>query len=524
MMNDEYDYEWHLGGFSSNNEKLLKECATLFSEHYGTWSTTSSALKSRGQRIRLSKDKVQKWLKNPNSAVYMARDNGKLIGYAIAVKLHIPKYGSISWVSQLVVHSDYRKQDVAKNILFSVWGFSDNFAWGLVSANPYAVRALEKATRRRCEPSRIKKDIKNILAIGIDQIPYIRAEMEYLVSQNASKINTEFFADHSDIVSMTNDVTSDGVDWKLGQLEEGWEWIAFTFQDQPQISLTKSEVEKMLAASDKIVQQAYGRMIMSEEQSWATHTNKEVQFIIDECNLQPNDLVIDFGCGNGRHAIGLAQAGMRVKAVDYSPQRIAEAKSFLAKTNLQTNDCLEFILDDCRTINFRQSFGQAKSVICLYDVIGSYIDDAENQKILANIFQNLMSGGTALISVMNYTSTAAQAKEWFILSENPDKLLQLTPSRTMEKTGNVFNPDYYMIDKETRIIYRKEQFQLDTKQLPQELIVRDRRFTQNEIVQMCCNAGFEIQFVRHINAKIWNTNLLPSHSKAKEILIKCKKI
>jgi hypothetical protein len=38
-MNNEYNYEWHLGGFSSNNEKLLNECATLFSSHYGKWSS-----------------------------------------------------------------------------------------------------------------------------------------------------------------------------------------------------------------------------------------------------------------------------------------------------------------------------------------------------------------------------------------------------------------------------------------------------------------------------------------------------
>jgi hypothetical protein len=124
---------------------------------------------------------------------------------------------------------------------------------------------------------------------------------------------------------------------------------------------------------------------------------------------------------------------------------------------------------------------------------------------------------------MNYTLTEAQAKHRFILSENPDQLLDLPPSGIMENTGNVFNPNYYMIDKETRIVYRKEQFQSDKNQLPQELVIRDRRFTQDEITQMCREIGFDIQFVRYVSANDWKTNLLPAYSSAKEILIKCQK-
>jgi 2-polyprenyl-3-methyl-5-hydroxy-6-metoxy-1,4-benzoquinol methylase len=516
-MNNEYNYEWHLGGFSSNNEKLLNECATLFSSHYGKWSSESPYKPC--ERIRLSKNKVMEWLKNPNSAIYMARDKGELVGYAIAVRLKIPNSGNITWVTQLVVHTDYRNQNVAKNILHSIWGYSDDFAWGLISACPYAVRALEKATRRRCDPLRIKKDIEKILFAGMDVVHYIPKKKEYNVDNKVSMINTEFFVDHSNVDSMLDAVTSEEVNWKLGRLKEGWEWFAFTFRDQPQISLTKSEIENMLQASDKIVQDAYGRMVMSDSQSWATHTDNEVQFIINECHLQPNDTVIDFGCGNGRHAIGLAKAGMRVKAVDYSPQRIEEAKLHLSKLELSESDSIEFILGDCRTINVEQ----AKAVICLYDVIGSYVNDTDNMKILTNLFQHLVSGGTALISVMDYTLTETQAKHWFILSENPDQLLELPPSGIMEKTGNVFNPDYYIIDKETRIVYRKEQFQFDKNQLPKELVVRDRRFTQDEITQMCRNVGFNVQFARYVSAKDWKTNLLPAYSSAKEILIKCQK-
>jgi GNAT superfamily N-acetyltransferase len=167
-----YEYEWHLGGFSSNNDKLLDECSSLFSDHYGVWSKESPY--RSGERIRLSKGRIKKWLENPDSALYAARDCGKLVGYAIALRLRIERCGVVSWITQLVVHSDYRNQNVAKNILHSIWGFSDDFAWGLISASPYAVRALEKATRRRCDPARIKSDIVKIIAADVDNVLYIR--------------------------------------------------------------------------------------------------------------------------------------------------------------------------------------------------------------------------------------------------------------------------------------------------------------------------------------------------------------
>ncbi|MDR2171350.1 MAG: GNAT family N-acetyltransferase [Planctomycetaceae bacterium] len=250
IMNGGYDYEWHLGDFSSNNDKLLEECAALFSAHYGKWSTNSSCL--AGQNVRLSKNRIREWLKNPNSAVYMARNKGELIGYAIVVRLNIPQHGIASWVTQLVVHTNYRNQDVAKNILYSIWGFSDDFAWGLVSSNPYAVRALEKATRRRCNPSIIKKHVKKLLDACDGQVSYVHADIEKLVDCNTSKINTEFFVDHSAIDSMLQNVTTNGVEWQLGQLDEGWEWFAFTFKEQKQIALTKKEIEKMIQTTHKI--------------------------------------------------------------------------------------------------------------------------------------------------------------------------------------------------------------------------------------------------------------------------------
>lgn len=512
------DYGWLCSTFLVNNdefEKLIEECSKLYSTQYGIWSLKSPY--NAGKRVKLSSQKIQQWLFNDCSAIYWARDNDKLIGYAIAIQLNVPNYGFISWVTQLVVHEDYRHHDIAKNLLHSIWGFTDHYAWGIVSANPYAIRALEKTTRRRSNPSRIKHNLRKIISIGIQNLPYINEQTEIFVTDEASRINTEFYVDHSDVENMINNVVTDTVPWTLGKLDEGWEWLAFTFRDQLPFELTEDEIMKMLEVSDKTVQNAYKRMNISTKHLWASHTEDEVSFIIDECGLKKGDTIIDFGCGHGRHDISLAQKGFNVCGIDYVEKNIEIANK---KKNELHLEGLNFIEGDCRLVQLNKKVNVA---LCLYDVIGSYVNNDDNLKILKNIFLHLEEGGIALISVMNYELTYAIAKNTFILKDEPNKLLALKPSNIMENNGNIFNPDYYLLDNDTGIVYRREQFSKG-RSLPVELIVRDKRFSMQEIKQMCKEVGFKVEYARFVNANDWITPLSSTNIKAKEILLKCRKL
>jgi hypothetical protein len=111
------------------------------------------------------------------------------------------------------------------------------------------------------------------------------------------------------------------------------------------------------------------------------------------------------------------------------------------------------------------------TVLRLYDVIGTYADEDENLAVLRSAAQHTNPGGFILLSVMNMELTERIARNWFSLATEPDKLLMLRPSTIMETTGNVFDPDFYLIDRETRIVYRKEQF-TGGLGLPEELLVR----------------------------------------------------
>lgn len=91
----------------------------------------------------------------------------------------------------------------------------------------------------------------------------------------------------------------------------------------------------------------------------------------------------------------------------------------------------------------------------------------------------------------------------------------------MEYSGNVFNPDYYLLDNETNIVYRKEVFSVgDT--YPIELVVRDRRFYMSDIVQMCVELNLNVVLKRFVKAG-WENDYDGIDSNAKEILLICEK-
>ncbi|MBR6069047.1 MAG: GNAT family N-acetyltransferase [Ruminococcus sp.] len=500
------EYHWMCGNLVE--DELLSKCSDLYSTQYGKWSESFGS--KAGDSIKLSVDAIKRWFENNNSDLYWACDKGVMIGYAIALRI-VTKNGTISWVTQLVVHENYRHRNIAKTILHSIWGFSNHFAWGIVSANPYAIRALEKTTRRRSDPIRIKHNIKKLLNIGIENIPYITSDTEYDIKDGLSAINTCFYVDHSNVDDMIESVVSDTVPWKLGSLKEGWEWIAFTFNDQLPFELSEEEINNLLNSSDKVVHTAYSRMALTPSQKWMNHTVNNVDYILENYNSAPNAKIIDWGCGQGRHAIEFAKRGYNVTAIDYIEKNIENASK-------NANDSLKitWLYDDCRKVDLHQQFDLA---LCLYDVVGTYTDVENNLLILKNIFNHLKKGGVAFISVMNRHLTEVNAKNTFILKDEPNKLLSLQPSQTMEQTGDVFNPDYYLLDTDTGIVYRREQFRTG-RSLPVELIVRDKRFFDYEIVGLCKSVGFIVNEVRFVNAARWEQSLSPIDHKAKEILIK----
>lgn len=503
--------EYTVGYFPGNMLNDVKEFADFYSKHYGEWSE-SSPLQGN---VTLSVKRLRYYL-DEKSFVFYARlkKDSSLIGYAIAEQEYIDnKKKMIIWVTQFVVHKDYRNRMVGFDLLSFVWGLSDAYAWGLVTANPYAVRALEKATRRRCEPKIISNHLKELMNFGELYVWYIDSNTQCTVSDSIAIIDTKFQVDHSDNPERIKNVTRE-TPWTMGDLPEGHEWLAFVFNEQCLFSYTKMEIEHLLRTSDEITQQAYGKMNM-EKQGWTKFTKEEVDYIVKKCSLRGNSRIIDVGCGYGRHVNEFNSKGYDAIGLDYSPVLIEKAKESAKKKGLKEDIFRSY---DITSNKLPFTEGSFDCVVCLYDVIGSYADDAKNRMILKNIYRLLKKKGYAVISVMNMQLTIDKAKHKFILAESSEPLLELEASKTMQKSGEVFNPDYFLIDIKENVVYRKELFSYPGNRTIMS-VVRDKRYYLDTISQMCLEVGFNVIETSFVKANGWKESYEYNDKNAKEILL-----
>ena len=484
----------------SNQE--IQASSDLFSSSYGIYDKNSP--KRPGCQIKLSVNQyIQRYCK---AGFYIVRalDEGKLIGHAIYIRKKYEPYGTMTWVLQLVVDEKYRRRKIASTLLRSIWGFSDDFAWGLASANPCTVKTLESATFRKCNISFITKNLDAIKRIGKDTS--FVTESSFVVDEKNSQVNTDFFADNS---SYPN---GEECEKKLGKLRPGHEWLAFTFKEQPiNRESYRKHFSSMIESYENILKDAYGRMDM-DIHPWTKGTDNEIRYISGFGN---NNEILDLGCGIGRHAIALAKNNSKVTAVDNSPLLLEKARLNKDVGNIQ------FIEADVRVFRDGKKYDK---VICLFDVIGSYPTENENKKIIKTAYEELKSGGYFILSVMNMELTESMCKKELkgSIYKQPEILERLMPSNTMQKSGMIFDPDYYAVDTDKRLVFRKEQFYND-ENLPAEYIIRDKRYTKNEICEMLTRFDFKIVESRYVQAGKFDVSLKATDRKAKEICIVCQK-
>lgn len=489
-------------------DEEIKECSTLFSSFYGKYSKQSE--KRPGEQIYLPPSYYKKHYCKPDFYVALARDKENLVGQAFYIRKAYEKNKMMTWVLQLVVDVNYRKQGIASTLLRSIWGFSDDYAWGLATANPCTVRTLESATFRKCKPTVIKKKLKDIKQIGNDTT-FVKPDA-YIVTNSTSQVNTNFHIDNSEFITDTN-----SCDKYLGKLKPGCEWLAFTFQEQDiQIQKYKKHFDDIVMFSEKILKEAYSRMDV-ENHTWAKGTPNEVDFIE---HYFKKGTVLDLGCGVGRHSIELSKRGYRVTGIDFSQKHI-ECATRNAQDCLDKDAMPSFICEDVRTYTSEEKYD---NVICLFDVVGSFPDDRDNKQIIKTAYQSLKKNGHFIISVMNMelTNAIVPNERKRNLKEHPEILLKLPPSNTMQSSGNIFISDYLAIDTRTKLVYRKEQFVNDSS-LSAEYVIRDKRFYMYELVELLESYGFEIVEKRYVRAGHFDEKLEPLDGHAKEICIVAKK-
>lgn len=136
-----------------------------------------------------------------------------------------------------------------------------------------------------------------------------------------------------------------------------------------------------------------------EEECFVQNTEAELAFLIEELRLPPGARILDVGCGTGRHAVGLAQAGYAVTGVDLSAEMLAIARTKAAARGVTVEfvqeDATRYVSDPC----FDAAVGLCEGALCLLDETDDPVE--RDVTVLRNIHSALKPGGRLVINALN---------------------------------------------------------------------------------------------------------------------------
>lgn len=132
-----------------------------------------------------------------------------------------------------------------------------------------------------------------------------------------------------------------------------------------------------------------------DEEPFTIGTKGECDFIEQELNYHKQLLILDVGCGTGRHSIELTKRGYNVTGIDLSESMLNRAKEKAAEFNLN----IDFQQCDARNLPFTNRFDVA---IMLCEGGFSLMEtDEMNFEILRNISKSLKENCKLIFTTLN---------------------------------------------------------------------------------------------------------------------------
>lgn len=193
----------------------------------------------------------------------------------------------------------------------------------------------------------------------------------------------------------------------------------------------------------------------------------QVDFLVQLLDLPAGAEILDLACGDGAHALLLAQHGYSVTGIDLSESLISEAQQQAEATGTQN---VRFVRADMRGLCSEALFD---AILSLGTSFGFH-DDQTNFKVLKAVAAALRHGGKLLLEVLNR-----------------DSAIDEQPLRTWFQVGSM------MVLEEGRIDYGRSQLRVhrtlafpDGKQ--QEDDIRLRLYSLHELNVLLRVMGLEV--------------------------------
>lgn len=121
-------------------------------------------------------------------------------------------------------------------------------------------------------------------------------------------------------------------------------------------------------------------------------TAKEIDFVIEQAQIEPGASVLDVGCGFGRHSVELAKRGFEVLGIDPSQAMIAEATRRANEAGVP----VDFLQAKAQDFVTEKTFDAA---ICLYTTLGQMDARGDNIRLIQRVSNALKNKGVFIIEV-----------------------------------------------------------------------------------------------------------------------------
>lgn len=134
------------------------------------------------------------------------------------------------------------------------------------------------------------------------------------------------------------------------------------------------------------------RPMMFTPERW-TRAPEEVGQILKLLKVKPGARILDLCCGPGRHSLELARRGFRVTGVDRTTFYLRDARRLARKEKLD----VEFVLADMRRFRRPRAFD---AVVNMFTAFGYFKRQADDLRVLKNLFASLRPGGVLLLELI----------------------------------------------------------------------------------------------------------------------------